>query len=101
MSLMNLKLSDMSVEKKKIKVCMTESYRTYIVRESIEINVEDYPELDGMSDEDIQDYIILNASDMKPTNEEWYDSLYDELLGEDVIRDKITDEEGEIIVELI
>jgi hypothetical protein len=91
----------MSVEKKKIKVCMTESYRTYIVRESIEINVEDYPELDGMSDEDIQDYIILNASDMKPTNEEWYDSLYDELLGEDVIRDKITDEEGEIIVELI
>jgi hypothetical protein len=91
----------MSVEKKKIKVCMTESYRIYIVRESIEINVEDYPELDGMSDEDIQNYIILNASDMKPTNEEWYDSLYDELLGEDVIRDKITDEEGEIIVELI
>ena len=91
----------MSVEKKKIKVCMIESYRTYIVRESIEINVEDYPELDGMGDEDIQDYIILNASDMKPTNEEWYDSLYDELLGEDVIRDKITDEEGEIIVELI
>lgn len=90
----------MSVEKKKIKVRMTESYRTYIVRESIEINVEDYPELDGMSDEDIQDYIILNASDMKPTNEEWYDSLYDELIGEDVIRDKITDEEGEIIVEL-
>ena len=101
MSLMNLKLSNMSVEKKIIKVCMTESYRTYIVRESIEINVEDYPELDGMSDEDIQNYIILNASDMKPTNEEWYDSLYDELLGEDVIRDKITDEEGEIIVELI
>ena len=91
----------MSVEKKKIKVRMTESYRTYVVRESIEINVEDYPELDGMSDEDIQDYIILNASDMKPTNEEWYDSLYDELIGEDVIRDKITDEEGEIIVELI
>ena len=90
----------MSVEKKKIKVRMTESYRTYIVRESIEINVEDYPELDGMSDEDIQDYIILNASDMKPTNEEWYDSLYDELIGEDVIRDKITDEESEIIVEL-
>ena len=90
----------MSVEKKKIKVRMTESYRTYVVRESIEINVEDYPELDGMSDEDIQDYIILNASDMKPTNEEWYDSLYDELIGEDVIRDKITDEEREIIVEL-
>jgi hypothetical protein len=90
----------MSVEKKKIKVRMTESYRTYVVRESIEINVDDYPELDGMSDEDIQDYIILNASDMKPTNEEWYDSLYDELIGEDVIRDKITDEESEIIVEL-
>ena len=90
----------MSVEKKKIKVRITESYRTYVVRESIEINVEDYPELDGMSDEDIQDYIILNASDMKPTNEEWYDSLYDELIGEDVIRDKITDEESEIIVEL-
>ena len=44
----------------------------------------------------MKEYIASNASEMKPTNEEWYDSLYDELIGEDVVRDKITDENSEI-----
>lgn len=84
---------------KTIEVRMTESYSTWVVRESIEINVEDYPELSGMTEEEMTDYIMSNASDMKASNDEYYDSLYEELIGMDVVRDKITGEESEIVVE--
>jgi len=84
---------------KTIEVRMTESYSTWVVRESMEINVEDYPELEGMTEEEMTDYIVSNASEMKPSNEEWYDSLYDELMQMDVTREKITGEESDIVVE--
>lgn len=84
---------------KTIEVRMTESYSTWVVRESLEINVEDYPELAGMTEEEMTDYIMSNASDMKPTNEEYYESLYEELLQMDVMREKITGEDSEIVVE--
>lgn len=84
---------------KTIEVRMTESYSTYVVHDSMDINVENYPELAGMSEEEMTDYILSNASDMKSSNEEWYDSLYEELLQMDVVRDKITNEESEIVVE--
>ena len=86
----------MSTEKKEIEVRITESFVTWVVRDSIKINVEDYPELNGMSEEDMKDYIMSNASEMKPTNEDWGDSLYDELMSADVVRDKITNEDSEI-----
>jgi hypothetical protein len=84
---------------KTIEVRMTESYSTWVVRESIEINVADYPELEGMTEEEMTDYITSNASDMKASNQEYYDSLYEELLQMDVVRDKISGEDSEIIVE--
>ena len=80
---------------KTISVRITESYSTWVVRESIELNIEDYPELEGMNEEEIQDYIKCNSGDMK-SNDEYSDSLYDELIQQDVIRDKITDEDSEI-----
>jgi hypothetical protein len=91
----------MSIETtpKTIEVRMTESYSTWVVHESMEINVADYPELEGMTEDEMSDYILSNASDMKSSNEEWYDSLYDELLQMDVTREKITGEETEIVVE--
>ena len=81
---------------KTISVRMTESYSTFVSHESIELNVEDYPELEGMTEEEIQDYIKSNSDDMKPTNDEYYTSLYDELNQADVVREKITDEDSEI-----
>ena len=79
---------------KTISVGLTESYSTWVVRESIEINIEDYPELVGMNEEEIQDYIRCNSGDMK-SNDEYSDSLYDELIQRDVVRDKIKDEDSE------
>ena len=78
---------------KKINIHQTESYTTYIVREGITIDLDDYPELEGMSSYDIVDYLEYNASEMKPTNSEMYDSLEDELFQKDIIREKISGED--------
>lgn len=71
---------------------MVESYHTYVVRESVELTVEDYPELQGMTEEEMQEYISSNWSEMKSTDDEYYESLYDECSQGEIVRDKITDE---------
>ena len=80
---------------KTISVRCVEYYSTMLVREPVTINVEDYPELDGMSEEEMQNYIKENWSDMKSTNQQWYETLYEECTQSDVIREKITGEENE------
>ena len=85
---------------KTIAVFATEYYETSIVREPIELNIEDYPELAGMTAEEIIDYVESNAYDMKPTNSEYYDSLEEELNSQDIHRDKITNESQEINAQL-
>ena len=94
----------MSEEKKEtpktISVFATEGYSTYIVREPIELNVEDYPELEGMSKDEAIDYIESNAWEMKPTTDEYgYDSLAEELNDKDIFREKLNNESQEINAE--
>jgi hypothetical protein len=86
---------------KTIAVFATEYYETSITREPIELNIEDYPELEGMTPEEAIDYVESNAWDMKPTNEEYgYDSLAEELNSQDIRRDKITNESQDINAQL-
>lgn len=80
-----------------LNICATEEFTTYIVRESIEIDTDNYPELEGMTEEEMKDYIRENIYDMKSSNEEWYDNLYDEARQTDIQRDKIYNEETDII----
>lgn len=80
-----------------INVRMTESYSTWIVRDSVTIDTSNYPELEGMSEEDAQDYIQANAYEMSaPEGYDYCDNLYEALMEQDVVRDKITDEDSEI-----
>jgi hypothetical protein len=83
---------------KTISVGVTEYYETSIFREALEINVEDYPELAGMNYDEIVDYVEQNAWEMKPTNDEYYESLGEELMERDIVRDKITNETQEVYV---
>ena len=76
---MTTKKAEVKATPTTIEVRMTESYSTWVVHESMEINIADYPELEGMTEDEMTDYITSNASDMKSSNEEWYDSLYEEL----------------------
>lgn len=80
----------------KINVYGTESFSTWLVREPVEIDTDNYPELQGMSEDEVKEYIRSNAHDMVATNE-WSDSLMDELLHSDVRREKVIDEGSDIM----
>jgi hypothetical protein len=76
---------------KRIKIYQTESYTTYVVRDAVTIDLDDYPELEGMSNDEIVDYLDGNSCDMKPQDED-YDCLSDELIEKYVIKEKISGE---------
>lgn len=84
---------------KKIKIHQTEAYTTFIVREPITIDLDDYPELEGMTSYEIIEYLEGNSDNMKPQNSEFYESLSDELVEMDIIREKIYDSEYSYRVE--
>lgn len=84
---------------KKVKIYQTESYITYVVREPITIDLDEYPELEGMSNEEIVSYLESSSYDMKSQDVDSYDSLSDELSDKDVIKGKIYGEESSYIVE--
>ena len=80
---------------KTIAVFATEYYETSITREPVELNLADYPELEGMTTEEAIDYVESNAWKMKSTDD-GYDSLAEQLNDMDIRRDKITNETQEI-----
>jgi hypothetical protein len=80
----------------KINVYGTESFCTWVIREPVEIDTDNYPELEGMSEDEAKEYIRENASDMAPVSD-WAESLMDECLQSDVRREKINEEGSDII----
>ena len=85
---------------KKIKIHQTESFTTYIVREAVEIDLDDYPELDGMDAAEIADYLEGSSCDMKAASEEEYECLSDEIVEKDILKEKITGENFSYLVEI-
>ena len=81
----------------KMNVYATESFVTWLVREPVEIDTNNYPELEGLSDDEVKEYIRANAYDMKATNEDFYESLGEELDDMEIRRDKIHSQESDII----
>jgi hypothetical protein len=81
-----------------IKAQATEYFTTYIVRDELSINTEDYSELKGMSEEDTKEYIKWNATDMYKEGEDSY-SLWDELLDQEIVKNKISGDETEVLVD--
>lgn len=76
-----------------MKIRMTRSYNAWESYESIEINPEDYPELEGMSEEEILAYINENAYDFKVKDGSEESIVYEIMFGGDVIKDNQYDEE--------
>jgi hypothetical protein len=72
-----------------IKVGLLEYSNRMLVHEKIELDVTKYPELEGMDEDQILEYIKGHAHEMNPTSEtSWADSLHDELMEADIVRDK-------------
>ena len=78
---------------------MTESYTTYVIRDSFVIDTDDYPELQGMSEVDMMKYVHENSETME--HKEWEQSLWDAASEMDVLRDKITDDTRDFHVEAL
>ena len=82
-----------------VEVSVYESYTSYLRKKPLVINIADYPELDGMNEDEIQTYILKNGSEMKPMDSNVYESLMEELNNQDTEWDKIDNEDFNIIVE--
>ena len=77
----------------KIKLHAEETYTTTVYREKMEIDTDNYPELEGMTEDEIGEYIDDHIWDMKPMNSDLYESLGEELLDKDVDSDHVGGEE--------
>ncbi len=85
------------VETLQVRLC--EEQTLWVVRDSIDINVSEYPELEGKTEEEMIEYVKENAYDMAaPSDCDWADSLYDALSQQDVIREKDTNNDTFIYV---
>jgi len=73
----------------KLKLYVEETFTTTATRESIEIDTNNYPELEGMDEDQISEYIDNNVWDMKPTDDAIYSSLGEELSDKNVEYDHI------------
>lgn len=79
-----------------MKIRMSKSYTAYELYDEIEINKEDYPELEGMSDQEALEYLKENLHEFE-IKDGYEGSLANEFeFGKDIIKDKQYDEEYEL-----
>ena len=76
-----------------MKIRMSKSYMTYELYDTIEINKEDYPELEGLTDEEALQYLDDNKWDfhLKDADEESLGGEFE--FNRDIVKDKFTQEE--------
>lgn len=82
----------------KLKIQLVEGFWTTIWKEPIEIETDDYPQLEGMNQEEVMEYLNKNSGHIPvPPNEDADDwSLYDELINQDTELQKEKNNEIEI-----
>ena len=80
----------------KLKIYAVEDFRTIVFRDSIEIETDDYPELKGMSREEVEEYIRENATEMAPTFKGIHESLFDECADAYPVNEKVPSSETSI-----
>ena len=85
-------------ENKKVSldVFMADGHYYVCWRGPITISEDTHPELNGMSKEEIEEYVKDNAETMAAVDSEYYDNLWDQLMDYDYNKDKILDETYEL-----
>jgi hypothetical protein len=80
-----------------MKIYLTKTYSVFESYGPIDVNLEDYPELEGKSEKEIIEYFneIMYEENIKDGSE---DTLVDEFqFNTEMIKQKYTDEEEEIV----
>jgi hypothetical protein len=85
----------------KLKIYAEESYTTTVTRMPMEIDTDNYPELNGMTEDEISDYIDKNVWDMAAIDKTIYSSLGEELSDQDVSFDDISNDITDFYIESI
>jgi hypothetical protein len=85
-----------TTENVSVDVYLMDSHVYTCWRGPIRVNAETHPELKGMTEQEMKDYVSKNASEMTSIDSDYYDNLYDQLIDADYGKDKITGEEYEI-----
>jgi hypothetical protein len=85
----------------KLKIFAEETFTTTVTREHIEIDTDNYPELEGMDEDQISDYIDNNAWEMKPSEGDLYSSLGEELSDQSIYDEHISGDVIDFFVESI
>lgn len=67
-------------------------------KDSVEIDTDNYPELEGMTQDEVLDYVISNGNNMDSTDDE-FGNLYEELMGQDEIHEREKNYQLEIILD--
>jgi hypothetical protein len=81
-----------------MKIRMKKSYRVYEVYDTIEINKEDYPELEGMTDEEALEYLNENMYEFE-IKDSYEGSLANEFeFNKDIIKDDLFDEDCDLFL---
>jgi hypothetical protein len=83
-------------EKPVVEVWLEESYVHYMSRGPMFISAETHPELEGMTLEEMKEYIKENKYDMAPIDNEYAENIMEELREFDTVKDKILDEDENI-----
>ena len=76
-----------------MKIIMSKTYTSYELYDTIEINKDDYPELEGLTDEEALQYLDDNKWDfhLKDADEESLGGEFE--FNRDIVKDKFTQEE--------
>jgi hypothetical protein len=81
-----------------IKIRLVEYSSVMNVYDEIEVNIDDYPELEGMNEDEMLEYINKNSSSMGPiSNDSYSDNLLEDLQEQDIIREKNYNNSSEIV----
>jgi hypothetical protein len=79
-----------------VEVWLEESYVHYMSKGPIMISAETHPELEGMTLEEMKEYIKDNVYDMAAVDSEYCENIIEELKEYDTVKDKYLDEEENI-----
>jgi hypothetical protein len=81
-----------------IKIRLVEHSSVMNVYDEIELDIDNYPELKDMDEDEILEYINENSSSMSPISDDSYsDNLLDDLQEQDIIREKSYNNSSEIV----
>jgi hypothetical protein len=83
-------------EKPVVEVWLEESYFRYMSKGPIFISAETHPELEGMTLEEMKEYIQNNKYDMAPIDNEYAEDIVDELKECDIVKDRYLNDEENI-----